>query len=220
MASHEVRIGSKVHSNDDKTIGEVHRLVIDPTTRLVNALVVGSMIGPERLIEIEFIERSDKDAVWLSIPEATVESQPPFVHETVTHVGDWRNVAFGGGPLTSMGSISGPVAYGPSPYAQPAAEPFFSTAPIGTVVTETLGSVPEADMVIGKGTEVHGSDGKKIGHVHEILFSEEEQVTGLLVQSGFVFHKDTEIPISAIDYLGQDHVRLNMTADEAKSRFG
>src|SRR5262245_60237777 len=81
MAGHEVRIGSKVHTNDNKTIGEVHRLVIDPNTRLISTLVVGGHLGPERLVDVELIEKSDKDGVWLSIPEYRAETLPPFVHE-------------------------------------------------------------------------------------------------------------------------------------------
>ncbi len=219
MASHEVRIGSKVHSNDNKTIGEVHRLVIDPNTRLVSTLIVGNRFGPERLVDIELIEKSDKDAVWLSIPEYRADTLPPFVHETVTQVSDWRNIAFGAGPTTSMGSVSGPVAYAPGSYSQPVSQPFFSTAPIGNVVTTTIEDIADTSTTIGKGTEVRGSDGKSIGHVHEIVFGDNDEVTGLLVQSGHIFHKDTEIPISAIDYLGHDHVRLNVSSDEAKSHF-
>jgi len=219
MAGHEVRIGSKVHTNDNKTIGEVHRLVIDPNTRLINTLVVGGHLGPERLVDVELIEKSDKDSVWLSIPEYRAETLPPFVHETVTHVSDWRNIAFGAGPVTSMGNVSGPVAYAPGSYASPAAEPFFGTAPIGNVVTTTIDDIDANSTSIGEGTEVRGSDNKTIGHVHEVVFGDNDEVTALLVQSGHIFHKNTEIPIDAIDYLGHDHIRLNVSSDEAKSKF-
>jgi uncharacterized protein YrrD len=219
MASHEVRIGSTVHTSDNKNVGEVHQLVIDPKTRLVNSLVA-KISGAERMIDVELIASSNQDGVWLSIPQFRAEVLPPFVHETVTHVTDWRNIAFGAGPVTSMGSTGGAVAYGPGQYGSPVSQPFFSTAPIGTVVTETVSDVPEGDTSVGKGTEVRGSDNKKIGHVHDVIFDDEEQITGFLVKSGFIFHKDEEIPISAISFIGHDHVRLNISADEAKSQYG
>jgi uncharacterized protein YrrD len=221
MSSHEVRIGSKVISSDNKNLGEVHRLVIDPQTKMVTAIVFqAGVMGTERIADIDLIASSDAEGVQLSIPESEANQLTPFVHETVTHVDDWRNVAFGAGPVYSTGSVRGPVAYSPGSYGMPVPEPFFSTAPIGTLITETVGELPEGDTDVGKGTEVRGSDGKSIGHVHDVVFDDNQQITGFVVESGFIFHKETQIPIDSVAGIAHDHLRLNMTADEARARFG
>jgi len=220
MASHEVRIGSKVLSSDNKDVGEVNRLIVDPETKLVNSLIVSHMAGGERLVDVDLIASSDQEAVRLSIPASETASLPPFVHETVTHVSDWRNIAFGGGPVTSTGNVSGPVAYGPGSYASPASQPFFTTAPIGTIVTETVTDMPEGDVAVGKGTEVKGSDGKSIGHIHDVVYDDNDEITAFVVQSGHIFHKQTEVPISTVAGIAHDHLRLNVTSDEARAQYG
>jgi sporulation protein YlmC with PRC-barrel domain len=220
MASHEVRIGSKVLSSDNKDVGEVSRLVIAPDTKLVASLIVSHMAGGERLVDVDLIAATDQGAVRLSILASEAAHLPPFVHETVTHVSDWRNIAFGGGPVTSMGNVSGPVAYGPGSYAAPATQPFFMTAPIGNIVTETVSDVPEGDVAVGKGTEVRGSDGKAIGHIHDVVYDDNDEITAFVVQSGHIFHKQAEVPISTVAGIAHDHLRLNLTADEAKTQYG
>jgi sporulation protein YlmC with PRC-barrel domain len=220
MTSHEVRIGSKVLSSDGKDVGGVSRLVIDPESKLVSSIVVSHMAGGERLVDVDFIASSDQDAVRLSVPASETANLPPFVHETVTHVSDWRNMAFGGGPVTSMGNVSGPVAYGPGSYGSPASQPFFTTAPVGTIVTETVSDLPEGDVAVGKGTEVKGSDGKSIGHVHDVVYDDKDEITAFIVQSGRIFHKETELPVETVAGIAHDHLRLNVTSDEAQEQFG
>ena len=220
MARHEVRIGSKVLSNDNKDVGEVSRLVVDPETKLVVSLIVSHMAGGERLVDVDRIASADQEAVRLSISASQAAGLPPFVHETVTHVSDWRNIAFGGGPVTSMGNVSGPVAYGPGSYGSPASQPFFRIAPIGTIVTETVSDVSEEDVAVGKGTEVRGSDGKSIGHIHDVVYDDNDEITAFVVQSGHLFHKQAEVPVTTVEGIAHDHLRLNVTADEAKSQFG
>jgi sporulation protein YlmC with PRC-barrel domain len=220
MPSHEVRIGSKVLSSDNKDVGEVSRLVVDPDSNLVISLIVSHMAGGERLVDIDLIASSDHESVRLSVPAAATASLPPFVHETVTHVTDWRNMVFGGGPVTSTGNVSGPVAYGPGSYGSPATQPFFMTAPIGTIVTETVTDISESDVAIGKGTEVKGSDGKSIGHIHDVVYDDKDEITAFIVQSGRIFHKETELPITTVAGIAHDHLRLNVTSDEARAQFG
>jgi uncharacterized protein YrrD len=220
VSSHEVRIGAKVIASDGEDVGHVNRLVIAPDTKVVSALIISHLIGAERMLDVDLIASSDHDTVTLSIPSSAANQLPPFVHETVTHVTDWRNVAFGAGPVTSAGSVKGPVAYSPGNYGAPASEPFFVTAPIGTVVTETIGDLPESDVAVGKGTEVRGSDGKSIGNVHDVVYGDNDEIAAFMVQSGIVFHKETEVPVSTVAGITHDYLRLNITADEAKAQFG
>jgi uncharacterized protein YrrD len=221
MSSYEVRIGSKVMSSDNKNLGDVHRLVIDSRTKMVTAIVFqAGVMGTERIADIDLIASSDAEGVQLSIPESEANQLTPFVHETVTHVDDWRNIAFGAGPVYSTSIVRGPVVYGPGNYAMPVSEPFFTVAPIGKVITETVPELLEGDTDVGKGTEVRGSDGKSIGHVHHVVFDDNQQITGFVVESGFIFHKETQIPIDSVAGIAHDHLRLNVTADEAQAQFG
>ena len=68
------------------------------------------------------------------------------------------------------------------------------------------------DWVVQPGTDVYGSDDKKIGEVDDI------QNGYLVVRKGFFFPKDHYIPFSAIGAHTEDRINLNVSSDEASSQ--
>jgi hypothetical protein len=62
---------------------------------------------------------------------------------------------------------------------------------------------------------VHGSDGGHVGRVDHVRGSEIELAKMDLAGMG----KHHMIPLSWVDYIDEDKVTLNITADEAKSRW-
>jgi hypothetical protein len=63
--------------------------------------------------------------------------------------------------------------------------------------------------------EVIGSDGHHIGRVDHVL-GDQIELAKLDLAAGFTHHM---IPVSWVDYIDDDKVRLTLTADEAKSRW-
>lgn len=63
--------------------------------------------------------------------------------------------------------------------------------------------------------DVVGSDGKHVGRVDHVRGSEIE-LAKLDLGSGFKHHM---IPLSWVDFVDDDKVRLSLTEDEAKSRW-
>ncbi len=68
------------------------------------------------------------------------------------------------------------------------------------------------DWVVQPGTDVYGSDDKKVGEVDDI------QDGYLIVRKGFFFPKDHYIPFSAISNHTEDRIYLTVTADDATSQ--
>jgi hypothetical protein len=70
------------------------------------------------------------------------------------------------------------------------------------------------DMVrpaVSSGTPVLDSTGEKVGEVHEMAFASDGGApTRLVARSGFIFHRDTEIPVSMIAEISDDGVMLNV----------
>src|SRR5206468_11610224 len=97
--------------------------------------------------------------------------------------------------------------------------PFFFEAPVGNVEAQNISNLPEDSVLIDKGVEVIGSDGKKVGHIDELIVDDERRVTAFVVKSGWLFKHDVRIPLSAIADRAHDHVRLNVTAEEAERGF-
>ena len=88
-------------------------------------------------------------------------------------------------------------------------------APIGGIIAENFSNVGAEAVLISEGTDVVGSDEKKIGHVDEV-FVEQRRLTGFLVRAGFLLHHDVRIPMTLVAGVTQNHIRLNVTADEAE----
>ncbi len=67
------------------------------------------------------------------------------------------------------------------------------------------------EWIVQPGTDVYGTDDKKIGSVDDI------QGEHLVVHKGFFFPKDHYIPFSAIASHTDDRINLNVSADEASN---
>lgn len=67
------------------------------------------------------------------------------------------------------------------------------------------------EWIVQPGTDVYGTDDKKIGSVDDI------QGEYLVVHQGFFFPKDHYIPFSAIASHTDDRINLNVSADEASN---
>lgn len=63
--------------------------------------------------------------------------------------------------------------------------------------------------------EVIGSDGHHVGRVDHVL-GDQIELAKLDLAAGLKHHM---IPVSWVDYIDDDKVRLTLTADEAKSRW-
>jgi hypothetical protein len=63
--------------------------------------------------------------------------------------------------------------------------------------------------------EVIGSDGEHVGRVDRIMGAEIE-LAKLDLQGGLKHHR---IPLSWVDYVDEDKVRLSVTRDEAKAAW-
>ena len=70
----------------------------------------------------------------------------------------------------------------------------------------------DQQWTVQPGTDVYGSDDKKVGSVDDI------QDGYLVVHKGFFFPKDHYIPFSAINNHTEDRINLSVTADEATNQ--
>jgi uncharacterized protein YrrD len=77
--------------------------------------------------------------------------------------------------------------------------------------------VPAEDDVIGGGTEVLAADGRKVGTVAAVMLALDRGVAGFVVNAGFLFKRDVYVPAEWIADVGERHIRLNVTAEQAEA---
>ncbi len=220
MSTHEINIDTPVHSSDGKKIGDVHRFVVDAEhQRLAYLMVHKGIFGHEKLVDIDLVASSDADGVTLSVTEEQAKDLPEFVEKEFFQTRG--SVSFGGrgmlgGTVPIQGSGDRWIMYGPNQgdYPHMGGDSLFMQAPIGTLVTEVVSSIPAGDFAISKGTEVLDSIGHKVGQVDELIFDDEQRIVGLVAKAGHIFKHDVRIPIGLVAGVTHEHVRLNVTKED------
>jgi len=218
MTEHEVNVGARVHSRDGEDIGEIAQVLYHPETGEIGGLLLGTgWFGTPRVVDAGLIVRTNAAGVELSIGADEVESLPVYIEERATHahpdrafpseLGSLVDLAGGGGPWMVRGTNGTP---GPSSVSI-----FLHESHGGT---ETTGnpSLPDDVILIGAGTDVVGTDGKKIGHIDELFIDDDRCITGLLVRGGWLFKHDVTVPASVIGSVSHDRIGLTVSAEEAE----
>jgi sporulation protein YlmC with PRC-barrel domain len=79
-------------------------------------------------------------------------------------------------------------------------------------------NVPIDYDVISRGTDVFAADGHRVGTVAEVLIDPDGNVTGFVVKERVLFKHDVFIPVEGIADIGDKHIRLKVTAEQAEAR--
>jgi len=214
----DIKLGKKVISSDGEHVGNVDSLVMDYNTREVQSIICrsGVLLTVDRIIPLEAVNMlDDEENVHLSMTAGQVEQQQRFVEREFRAATPEELEPM---PVTwATGTGQAPYYFYPPTdslgYRDDA--PFFSNAPLAPPEVEVESNLPENATRIDAGTDVVGSDGKKIGVVDDVLFSEDGDVTGFVVKAGFLFHHDVDVPADWIESVTDDKVRLRVTADQA-----
>jgi uncharacterized protein YrrD len=218
VVQYELHIGTTVETSDGKKIGRVLRLIVHPDTSQLDGFLVGKgHFTSNRIVAISQVQSADPNGVVLKLAHDEVDHLPVFIQEQMlrspgdlTYQGKWgAQASFAGtGNHWVMRSPGGD-------FSTINSNSLYSSAPIGTMEAQNVDDLPEDSVVLSKGTVVIGSNGKKIGHVDEILFDSDQRIVGFLVKAGHLFTHDVRIPMSLVAGVTDDHVRLNVTAESA-----
>jgi len=214
----DIELGKKVISSDGEHVGHVDSLVVDYNTHDVQSIISrsGVMLTVDRIIPVETVNRIDDEGdVHLTLAAAEVEQQQKFVEREFLAATPEELEPM---PVTwATGTGQTPYYYYPptSSHGFRDDTPFFGTAPLAPPDVEVESNLPENATRLGKGTDVVGSDGKKIGTVEDVVYSDDGSVTGFMVKAGFLFHHDIDVPADWIESISDDKVRLRVTADQA-----
>lgn len=221
----KIDLGKDVIAVDGEKIGTVDRLVLDNETHNLTKFVVhkGMIFSEDRIVDLDMVSKVDADGnIHLSVASDDERRLPAFVEDTyrVASEEETRHLEYG--------TLTGTAPYAPiwiapggaSGSYRPGEGPFFHGAETTSGTLETRTNLPEDTMTMDTGTDVIGSDGDKVGEIEELVTDEHGNTTAFVVKSGFIFTHDVRIPIEAVERMSGDHVRLNITGDEAEQRYG
>lgn len=219
-----IALDATVVSSDGNEVGKVDRLALHPDTMEVEAVIVhqGVIFTEDRIVDNGLVERVDESGtVHLNITADEADKLPTFVQE---HFTEPTQEQLSRSPLDyplpgTMGGLGRVVVATPRSggYQQGgAADSIFDVPTVPRGEQETESSLPKGTVSITEGTDVVDNQGEKVGAVDDIIYNEDGEVTGFVVQSGFIFTHDVRIPVAWVDSVTDENIRLNISSEEAE----
>jgi len=193
-----------VFSTDDKELGRLERVVIDPKSNEVTHLIVrhGRVAPQDKVLPIDRVEVGTENGIVMRLTTAEFEQLPEF-EETQFVAADEAKL--------ERTDPNDPVRNVPTIYWLPVSPrslllPEFVES--GYRV-ETQLNIPAGTIAVKEGARVISRDGKHTGKVDEILTAtESDRITHVLIAQGSFVKAKKLIPIGWIDVLGEDEVHL------------
>jgi hypothetical protein len=212
----EFAIGAAV-SCEDGECGDLRRLIVDSSAEAITHLVVEPkhQKNAGRLVPIDLVENTTEDEVRLRCTLAQfdaldaaeeIEGQPGLKLDPELQRAELRG--YGRGP----GGV-GPITLATSGLGPGEEEMGPGMLPDRRAVTED--NIPDGEGEVSPGQPVHASDGP-IGRVHALVTDpSDHHVTHVLLGEGHLWgKKEVAIPISAVRFVVDDGVYLNVTKEE------
>lgn len=200
QAQERIDTGEDVIGTDGEKLGSVAYVVVRPPQMHVTDIVVstGEILGRDIVVPIDAVQSAAGGKVNLSMDKAQLEKLPDYVDvKYSTPPESWVPPA---GFYYPQSAVLWPSAYYPEP------ESVTINAPTGTVGMH-------------QGMDVESSDGHKVGTIDGFDIDQQDNVTAIIVKHGFIFGKDTRIPVTFVSGIKEGKANLNLTKDEVKERF-
>lgn len=200
QAQERIDTGEDVIGTDGEKLGSVAYVVVRPPQMHVTDIVVstGEILGRDIVVPIDAVQSAAGGKVNLSMDKAQLEKLPDYVDvKYSTPPESWVPPA---GFYYPQSAVLWPSAYYPEP------ESVTINAPTGTVGMH-------------QGMDVESSDGHKVGTIDGFDIDQQDNVTAIIVKHGFIFGKDTRIPVTFVSGINEGKANLNLTKDEVKERF-
>ncbi len=201
----QYRDGTTVFAFDGRELGEIDRVVIDPETREVTAIIVrkGLLFTEDKVVPVSLVAEATDERITLREDAGDLDRLPLF-EEThyVPAPGDELLAAplYWYPPYPAVGTTwwGFPNYFGYPPY------------PI-----ETERNIPEGHIALKEGASVVDANGEQIGAVKQIMTDAlAERVTHLLITRGGLLNQEQKlIPCTWVRRIDEDEVQLRVTSE-------
>ena len=198
----KIDIGVSVKTRDGDEIGKVERVVMNPDSMEVDALVVhrGALLTRDVVVPLSLVEGTGEEGVRLRIRSVELAELPDFVERHYAAMVPGQPVV---SPYTP-GSVLFPLA--PIHGAPGVPAPYDLARPEW--------QEPMQDVDISEGTEVRAVDGP-VGLVDEVLTDPAtNRTTAIVVRRGSGSGEEVTIPVEFLAEVADDHIKLSLTTQQ------
>jgi len=201
-----LELGTRVRTTDGDA-GELEDVVIDPVGKRVTHLVVRpARHGQARLVSIEgaYAGRARGEVV-LPCTRAEFVALPSVDEFAYVRLGE-ATVA---DPEWDVG-VKDVLAL---PYYDGTG--MFEPAMLDQNVGVAFDRVPKGEVELRRSSPVLAADGRYVGRVGGLVVDEDEEITHFLLEQGHVWtRREVTVPMSAVDHVQTDAVRLSLSEHE------
>jgi uncharacterized protein YrrD len=201
----EFRLNAAVFAVDQKPVGHVERVVLDPRTKKITHLVIrqGLIFSKDKVVPVDLIATAMKDSITLRADVEYLANLPDFEEEAFVIVDKDEYGPTGGMPFEDR-----PL---PLYYYASGVDAMHERYPQQRVETEADQNIPAGTVALDEGAAVFSADGEHVGDIERIFtFPGTDRVARFLISDGFLLKQKKTIPATWITRLGEGEVHLTV----------
>lgn len=194
-------IGTTVHC-DNKPIGKLSRVVIDPEKWLVNDLVVeeGLLLKRARVFPVGLVAKATSEEIFLLVSEDKLDNFPEYQETMIERALDDN--------FESIDIVQG------SPYGLATSSP-----PVPTIRERVVEGIADHLTILSPDTSLKTVD-SAVGSIHGVAASPENGlITHLLIKKGTIFVDEFWLSTSQVDHFYKEHVYINLNNAELEAHI-
>lgn len=194
---------------DGHPIGSLKRVVVDPASKVLNAIVVrvGALFNrEEKVVPITLVAETTEAQIVLNEKAGDIESFPPLEEQVLSGMNDSAN------HLPSTGNASFSTAGQPD-VGQTTVR---ATSDYG-MVAQVKQNIPDGTIAMDENPRIISLEGIHVGNVERILADpSDDHVTHLVVSNGLFVKEKKLIPIQWVAEIGIEHIHLSVKKESVE----
>jgi len=200
----KINLGAKVNTENNKSIGEIEQIVVDPADEEITHVVIkkGAFFTQDKLVPIGMVGMVNEGEIHLRASEEEIEQLPDFETKFYVNYDDLKKI-----DNQEVGYAARLIMYPPAGVmGMPAGPRFFPP-----VVTRTEKNIAPHAVAIKEGADVIGLEGNKAGDVEEIIMDPRlDRVTYFVISKGMLFKERKLLPTTWVRNLKDGKIKLTV----------
>jgi osmotically-inducible protein OsmY/sporulation protein YlmC with PRC-barrel domain len=213
----EFKIGTPVLSRDEREIGKLKYLVIDPDDETISNLVVekGLLLRKDVVVPVSWVVKADEERIFVNATASEVDSLPEF-REVDYRQPDPTARPIAGHQPSELRIWDRPYINPVRPDAGPA-RPILVRSERPWVEYKGFLGVNDDEVLLKRGQPIYASDGQRVATLdHVVADDETHRIQELVVHRGHWLQRgeDVVVPADAVSSISHDEIRLSLSRDE------
>jgi uncharacterized protein YrrD len=200
----QLKKGADIYTAEDERIGSLDRVVLDPRSKEVAAIVVrkGGLLGEDKVVPMSLVGTvTDEGRVNLRPGAGDLEELPNFTETEYVP----------SGLHAAPGRDDEAVYWYPNAGFTAWGVPAAVNPPVPEYLVETSRNIPEGTVALKKGAQVLSSDDERVGNVEEVLTEPEtDRATHIVISEGLLLKDKKLVPVHWITSVLEDRVLLGV----------